>query len=114
MILGLEIVFLVVGLYALFTAKLPTWFIGKGYRAEGNNIRIAGGLMVAILPAVLCGSFTIGVIGGIADFDPTTIVRVGEFLVVLGAAIAVNAWIKKIREPITPQDTMINQNVEPK
>ncbi|HKJ37647.1 MAG TPA: hypothetical protein VJ972_02650 [Anaerolineales bacterium] len=113
MILILEILFLIGGLYALFTAKMPSILVGKGYKAEGNQVRMMGGLMAALLPGILCLGFTIGFVGGVAEFDPTLWVSVLEFVIVIVVAIVVNVTIKKIRVPDNPTDPNTS-NLEPK
>jgi hypothetical protein len=71
--------------------------------------------MAAVLPAALCGGFTIGLVGGFAEFDPTLIVGVMEFLIVIAAAIGVIAWVQKIRKPLAPPTaSTTNENQEPK
>jgi hypothetical protein len=105
MILALEILFLVAGLYALFTGKMPSWIVGKGYKAEGNPVRLLGILMVAVLPSVFCGGIVIGIASAQADFDPTWIAIAFEFISVIVAAIIVTLVLRRIRQP----DVLIQQ-----
>jgi len=114
MILGIEILFLILGVYALITGELPSWFVGKGHSIEGKNARLIGGLMAAILPIMFCGGFTVGFIGGIVGFDPTLIVGVIEFFGVIGAAIGIAVWVQKARQPLLASPQNPNQNIEPK
>jgi hypothetical protein len=100
MILAIEIVFLIAGAYALITAKMPSWIVGKGYKAEGNKVRLLGTLMAATLPIVLCGGFTIGIVGEIANFNPTTVAIIFEIGFVIVVAIIVAVVLKNVREPV--------------
>jgi len=111
MILIIEIAFLIAGLYALFTAKMPAWIVGKGFKAEGRNVRILGGLMAAVLPGIFCMGFTLGVAGGIGGFDPSGWITGLEILVVIIAAIVVTLVLRNIRIPDVPADPAAN--VEP-
>lgn len=99
MILAIEILFLIAGLYATFTAKLPSWFVGKGYKAEGSKVRLLGILMAATLPIVFCGGFVLGVASGIAEFDPTAPVTIFEIGYVIIVAIIVTVVVRNIRVP---------------
>lgn len=99
MILALEILFLVAGLYALFTGKMPSWLAGKGYKAEGNPVRLLGILMVAVLPSVLCGGVVIGIVSYEANFDPTWIAVAFEVISVIIAAIIVTIVLRRVRQP---------------
>lgn len=99
MILAIEILFLIAGLYAAFTAKLPSWFVGKGYKAEGSKVRLLGILMAATLPIVFCGAFTIGIAAAFGNIDPTALVTVFEIGYVIIIAIVVAVVIRNIRVP---------------
>jgi len=114
MIFIIEVAFLIAGLYALFTAKMPSWIVGKGYKAEGNKVRMIGALMAILLPGALCMGFTIGIIGGFADFDPTLWVGVLEFITVIAVAIIVTLVLRNIRVPDVPTETTTSNNIEPK
>lgn len=114
MILVIEIAFLIAGLYALFTAKMPSWIVGKGYKAEGNKVRMIGGLMAALLPGVLCLGFTLGFASAFANFDPTGWATGIEIVVVILVAIAVTLMIRNVREPDVPPTPTTNINIEPK
>jgi len=102
MILAVEILFLIAGGYALITGKLPGWFVGKGYKAEGTKVRLLGGVMAATLPLVFCGGFVLGVAGGLADFDPTAAVTLFEIGYVIILAIIVTVVVRNIRVPDAP------------
>jgi hypothetical protein len=114
MILIIEIIFLFAGLYALFTAKMPSWIVGKGYKAEGNKVRLIGALMALLLPGVFCLGLTVGFLGGYADFDPTSWVSVLEFGTVIVVALIVTFALRSIRVPDVPAEISISNNIEPK
>jgi hypothetical protein len=115
MILVIEIAFLIAGLYALFTAKMPSWIVGKGYKAEGNKVRVLGALMAALLPGVLCITFSLGVVSTFVSFDPTGWAVGLEFGIVILAAIIVTIVLRNIRQPDAPPTPMdATANIEPK
>ena len=114
MILVIEIAFLIAGLYALFTAKMPSWIVGRGYKAEGSQVRLIGGLMAALLPGVLCMGFTIGFAGAFMDFNPTGWVTGLEILLVIGVAIIVTVALRNIRVQDNPSQPPTPANIEPK
>jgi chromate transport protein ChrA len=114
MILIIEILFLLAGLYALFTAKMPSWIVGKGYKAEGNQVRLIGGLMAALLPGVLCLGFTLGFVGAFAEFDPTGWITFVEIAIVILVAIIVTVMLRKVRVPDVPPAQTNYMNIEPK
>jgi hypothetical protein len=113
MILIIEVAFLIAGLYALFTAKLPAWIVGKGFKAEGSKVRWVGALMAALLPGVLCLGFTLGIVSAFAEFDAQGLAVIMEIVIVIVAAIIVTLLIRNIREPDVPQPPM-DVNIEPK
>ncbi|MCE9645259.1 MAG: hypothetical protein K8S20_04605 [Chloroflexi bacterium] len=108
MILILELAFLVAGVYALFTAKMPAWIVGKGYKAEGSPVRLLGALMAALLPGVFCGSFGIGIIAGMSNFDPTLLVIVFEIGAVIAVAVIVTVALRRIRQPDSPAQPFVS------
>lgn len=113
MILVIEIAFLIAGLYALFTAKMPAWIVGKGYKAEGGKVRILGGLMAALLPGVFCLGFTLGLAGGFSGFDPTGWITGMEIVTVIIVAIIVTLVLRNIRVPDEPPVISGADNIEP-
>jgi len=113
MILVIEILFLIVGVYALVTAKMPSWMVGKGYKAEGNKVRWIGALMMVLLPGELCAGFTLGFAGGFAGFDPSGWAVGFEFVTVIIVAIIVSIVLRKIRVPDAQLES-ISTNIEPK
>jgi hypothetical protein len=100
MILVIEIVFLIAGLYALFAGKMPSWIVGKGYKAEGSTVRLIGFLMAALLPGMLCGGFVIGLFA--TNSNPTGLAMGFEIVSVILAAIVLTVVIRRIRTPDLP------------
>ena len=98
MILAIEILFLIAGVYAIITAKLPSWFVGKGFKAQGNKVRILGILMAAIMPMMLCFGIAIGFVGAMANFNPSNISTGFEIVFVILMAIIVTIVVRRIRE----------------
>src|SRR5690349_7988797 len=96
MLFILEIVFFGMGIYGLITAKLPSWFVGKGYYAEGNEVRLLSGLMIVPLPLAFCAGVTLGMI----DPDSIWIASAIEVVAIIAAAIIVAVTLRKIRKPL--------------
>jgi hypothetical protein len=96
MLFILEIVFFIMGLYALINAKLPSWFVGKGFYAEGKEVRLLSILMIAPLPLAFCAGIAIGII----DPDSIWIGSVVEFIAIVAAAIIVAVTLQRIRKPV--------------
>jgi hypothetical protein len=103
MLLILELVFFGMGLYGLITAKLPSWFVGKGFFAEGNEVRLLSIPMIAPLPLALCAGLVLGII----DPDLIWVGSAIEFVAVIAAAIIVIVVLRKIRKPV--ETKVINQ-----
>jgi hypothetical protein len=98
MLFIVEILFFIMGLYALFAAKLPSWFVGKGYYAEGSQVRVLGILMAAPLPVAFCAGLVLGMI----DPDLIGIASVIEIVMILAAALIVVFTLRNIRKPEQP------------
>jgi len=60
---GIAILFFIIGLYSLISAKIPSWLVGDGYKAEGNKVRLIGALAAIILPGALLADFPISIVG---------------------------------------------------
>ena len=114
MILAIEIAFLIAGLYALFTAKMPSWIVGKGYKAEGNKVRVLGALMVALLPGVLCMGVVLGLVSAVANFDATVWAVILEIGIVVVVAIIVAIVLRNIRQLDLSPTFTDTSNIEPK
>jgi len=113
MILGIEIVFLIAGVYALFTAKLPSWIVGKGYKAEGTPIRLLGMFMAALLPGVFCAGMALGLVSAVMEFDPTVPAVLLEIGSVIIAAIIVSVLIRRLRQPDAPPAQPPSPQIDP-
>lgn len=95
MLFILEILLFVMGIYALVTSKLPAWFVGKGYIAEGSQVRLLSFIMIAPLPLAFCAGFTLGII----DPDLVGVASAIEFVAIIVSAIVVFFTLRKIRKP---------------
>ena len=98
MLFILEIVFFFLGIYAAITGKLQSWFVGKGYYAEGSTVRMLGIVMAAPLPLAFCA----GVVIGLIDPDYIWIGSAVEYIAIIGAAIIVVVTLRNIRKPEQP------------
>jgi len=107
MLFAIEILLFGMGLYAAITAKLPSWFVGKGFIAEGNPVRLLGVLMITPLPVAFCAGFTLAII----DSELVKFAAILEGFLVFAAALIVALSLKNIRKPITPSQGM-EQNIQ--
>jgi uncharacterized membrane protein len=98
MLFIVEILFFFMGLYALFTAKLPSWFVGKGFIAEGSPVRVLGVVMAAPLPLAFCAGLTLGLI----DPELVTYASILEIILIVGAALIAVVTLRNIRKPEQP------------
>jgi len=98
MLFIVEILFFIMGLYALIAGKLPAWFVGKGYYAEGSPVRVLGVLMAAPLPIAFCAGLVLGII----DPELVTYASILEIVMILGAVIITLITLKNIRKPELP------------
>ena len=105
MLFILELVFFGMGIYGLITAKLPSWFVGKGFFAEGSEVRLLSIPMIAPLPLAFCAGAVIGII----DPDLIWAGSAIEFVAVIAAAIIVVVTLRKIRKPL--ETKAINQQL---
>lgn len=102
MLFIVEILFFAMGIYAMIAAKLPSWFVGKGFVAVGNPVRLLGLVMAAPLPLAFCAGFTLGII----DPELVTMASVFEFVAIIAAVIITLIVLKRIRIPEgAPQST---------
>lgn len=100
MLFIVEILFFIMGIYAAITAKLPAWFVGKGYVAEGSQVRVLGVVMVAPLPTAFCAGLVLGII----DPELVYIATAFEIIAILVVAIIAVFALRKIRKPETPPE----------
>lgn len=100
MLFIVEILFFVMGIYALIAARLPAWFVGKGYIAEGSTVRVLGLIMAAPLPVGFCAGIVVGII------DPELISSIGfiEGLSIVAVSVIAVFTLRKIRKPETPPE----------
>ena len=68
MLIVLEILFFIFGLYAIVTTKLPAFLVGGGnYKIEGPNVRILGLLLALPLPVAFIGGLLLGLLFGVVS-----------------------------------------------
>ncbi len=98
------------GVYLAVTGKMASWIAGKGYSAEGGQVRLVGLILALPLPLAFCAGFVIGII------DPSQIgsVTVVEFGLVIISAVIALIMIRKIRKPIIVEPVNSPVNIEPK
>jgi hypothetical protein len=98
----LQILMLILGLYALIKGDIPSWFVGdKGYEIKGWPARGLGLLMMSTVPlATLIFAFLV-------FFDVPNYEDVGyytELIIVIAVAIAVVVLSRRLRRPVDIQE----------
>lgn len=93
-----EVIFLFAGIYAIVTAKLPSWFVGKGYYAEGPQVRVLGIVMAIPLPLAFCAGFVLGII----DPELVTYASILEVVSMLAVSLIAVFTLRSIRKPEPP------------
>jgi hypothetical protein len=99
MILIVELIFLVGGLWALVTGKLPTALFNSGgrYTAEGPMVRVIGLLLIAPLPL----AFLAGVVMGLLFGEPSPgLAILFEIVLIVAAAVLSMVIFYRIRRPV--------------
>jgi len=110
MLLILEIVLFGAGLYLAITGKAASWIAGKGYKAEGGNVRLAGVILAIPLPLAFCAGFVIGII----DPDMLGFASAIEIGAVIISGIIASVMIRKARKPEGVAEVTPPANIEPK
>lgn len=107
MILILEILFLISGVWAVFTGKLPAFlFGGDKYQIEGIAIRVLGVVLLLPMPLAFIGGVVLVLL-----FDQTTATTYGtllEIVLVLGVAILALVVVRFVRKPKMRVDSLGN------
>lgn len=99
MLLALEIAFLLGGLYAIFTGKLPGGFLfgGGKYTAEGPAARWLGALLLLPLPLAFAVGFILALLLG---EGATPYIWIAELLIIISIAIIASILFRRIRRPV--------------
>lgn len=85
MLLIIEIAMLVGGIYAIVSAKVPSFLVGGGkYQVEGTTARLFGALLILPLPVAFLGGIILALLFG---EDGTGYAVILEFIIVFGVAI---------------------------
>jgi hypothetical protein len=103
MLLILEIAMLFGGGYALITGKMPTFlFGGPGYEVPAPSARIIGLLIALPLPVAVTLGFGLGLLNAMGLLSRSAMVLIaalGEWALVIGAAIVAAIAVRKVRKP---------------
>lgn len=110
MLFVLEIVLFATGLYLAITGKAAAFIAGKGYKAEGGNVRLAGVILAIPLPLAFCAGFVIGII----DPDMLGLASAVEIGAVILSAIVASVMIRNARKPEVAAEAVPPANIEPK
>jgi len=102
MLLVIEIIMLIAGLWAVATGKLPSLlFGGPRYKLEGRGVRLLGVVLVLPIPVVLAGSVVLALFLG---EEATGYATVLELIIVVGVGIAALTISRVIRQPSVASD----------
>ena len=97
MLLIIELIMLVAGIWAVATGKLPSLlFGGSHYRLEGRGVRYLGVVLVLPIPVVLASSVVLALFLGEEASGYATIL---ELIIVLGVGMAALIISRVIRQP---------------
>jgi len=105
----LQILMLILGLYAVIKGDIPSWFVGgKGYEIKGWPARGLGLLMMSTVPlAILTTAFLV-------FFDAPNYEDVGyctELIIVLVVAVAVVVLSRRLRRPVEEQEMEVEESL---
>lgn len=97
----LEILMTLAGIYALISGRIPQWIVGKGYRIQGWPARGLGLLMISSIPLSI---FTMAILIFMHVPNADDLGFLIEVAIVLIIALTAAINIRKIREPIQPEE----------
>ena len=94
----LQILMLLIGLYALIRGDIPSWFLGgKEYEIKGWPARGLGLLMMSTVPlAILASAFL--VLFEVPNYENAG--YIAELIIVIVVAIAVVVLSRRLRQPV--------------
>jgi hypothetical protein len=108
MLLILEIAMFVGGIYAIFSAKVPSFLVGGGnYQVEGTTARLFGVLLILPMPIAFIGGIILALLFG---KDATSYAVILEVAIVLGVAIIATVFARvagKRVEPVNDVEAII-------
>ena len=97
----LEIIMTLAGIYALVSGRIPEWIVGRGFRIQGWPARGLGLLMMSSIPLSI---FTMAVLIFMEVPNAEDLGFLIEVSIVLVIALTAAINIRKIREPIQPEE----------
>ncbi|MCL4868286.1 MAG: hypothetical protein KJ063_04910 [Anaerolineae bacterium] len=99
MLLIIEIIMLIGGIYALASAKVPSFLLGNHYQVEGGMARVIGALFIAPLPVSIFIGAALAILLGEHILDYAGII---ELLTLLGVILLIIALMRTRGLPIEP------------
>ena len=100
MLLIIEIAMLIGGIYAIITAKVPSFLVGGGkYQVEGTVARLFGVLLILPLPVAFLGGIIFALLFG---EDGTGYAVIFELITVFGVAIIATVLVRVVGKKIEP------------
>ena len=103
MLLIIELIMLLGGIYVLIIGKVPSILIGGGnYKLEGTNARLVGLVLILPVPFALLGGFLLAVFLGETGVVYAPLL---EILIVLSIGIVAIILVRNMGEQIEPTDS---------
>ncbi len=103
MLLIVEIIMFLGGLWTAGTGKLPSWLVGGGkFTVEGLKARLLGLWVALPLPAAFLAGILLGLLLG---QDAATYAALTEVLIVVGVALVAVVAVRLVRQPLPARDT---------
>ena len=101
MLFIVEIALLIMGIWALVTAKTPSLIAGPQYQIEGRNARLLGIILVLPLPITFVVSFILALFLG---QQVVGIIALLEIFLIVIVLITAMIFIRRVRQPIIRTD----------
>lgn len=104
MLLIVEIAMLIGGIYAIVTAKVPSFLVGGGkYQVEGTVARLFGILLILPLPVAFLSGIILALLFGEGGTGYAAIL---EFITVIGIAIFATVLTRIVGKKIEPENNI--------
>lgn len=113
MLLIVEIIMLIAGIWALATGKIPSiLFGGPHYKLEGRGVRLLGVILMLPIPVALSGGVVLALLFGEQASGYAILFELAAILVVAIAALVVARHIRQPRVETDENGQMIEGGVD--
>jgi hypothetical protein len=98
MLLAIEVILLISGIWALVTGKLPSFlFGGPKYKLEGRGVRLLGVVLLLPIPIALVVGVVLGLLFG---EEAQAYAMLFELVIVVGVGVVAVIFSRLIRKPL--------------